>query len=393
MCILAFVTQLSQRFPLVLVSNRDEVRSRMTRPLGVSASTGLLWAADGVAGGSWLGLNVHDGRFATLTNCNRSPTAPLRLGDDAAIPASWRGAMPLDEVVRRMRVRSTAAEDGGTNVSLEFIPHISRGHIVRDFLREGKTPGDFLPPQSSPSHSFSSAEMELMRLRPSLAPPYFEGYNLLTAESLFDSRQLRLLYTTNRYAAEHKSPAQHGVVHCLANSYLDNWKEPKSALLRERFEEAVSKFIPIDAAPYDAEYVADSLVSHCLCLQPEFDLQKEIMAGSRSPEVLREYEDVLQASLPYNGYKGEEELKKLYGEGLCPPVHFPTKFYRDIANYHERNIFCSHSMYGTRTQTAVVVEKLRDGDGTIVHFSQRECDVAGAHKPWRHFAVPSPSMC
>ncbi|RNF03513.1 hypothetical protein TraAM80_05685 [Trypanosoma rangeli] len=391
MCILAFVIRLSHRFPLVLVSNRDELRSRVTHQVEVDAETGFLWAADGVAGGSWLGLNVRNGRFAILTNCCRSPTAPLSLGKITA-PANWRGAMPLDEVVRRMRVHARPAEHGGTNVSLAFVPHASRGHIVRDFLLEGKTPGDCLSSSSLSTHSFSTVEMELMGLRPSLAPPYFRGYNLLTAESLFDSRKLHLLYTTNRYAAEHKSPVQHGITHCLENSYLDNWKEPKSALLRERFEEAVSKFIPTDAAPYDAEYVANSFASHCLCLEPQFDLRDEILAGKGSPEVLREYEEVLDATLPYNGYNGEKELKKLYGGGLRPPLRFPTEFYREVANFHERNIFSSNPTYGTRAQTAVVVEKVPDGEKTIVHFSQRDCDPGGAHKLWRHFTVSSPPM-
>lgn len=381
MCILAYVTQFSRRFPFVLISNRDELLSRVTLPIGLDASTNVLWAIDGVAGGSWLGFNVRSGRFAVLTNCARSPTAPLRC-DASCLPLEWRGAMPLAEVVRRTKVHATPADDSGTNVCLEFIPDISRGRIVRDFLTEGKIPGD-----STPSFCASGSTPELS----SLGPPYYDGYNLLTAESLYNSDGLQLLYTTNRYGAEHRAPTDHDAVHCLQNSHLDNWMEPKCVLLRERFQETLVKVLPTTgASPFDREHVATSFASSCLSLRPEFDLLREIQKGAAPGARLREYRQVLDASLPYNGYNGETELRQLYGAGLQPPVHFPTMNYTERANYAQRNIFLTSATHGTRTQTTVVVEKVLDGEEEIiVHFSQRECEANGAHKRWSHFSISS----
>ncbi|EKF30958.1 hypothetical protein MOQ_005212 [Trypanosoma cruzi marinkellei] len=385
MCILAFVTQCSQRFPLVLINNRDEVIGRMTHPVGVDNSTGLLWAVDGVAGGSWLGLNVHNGRFAVLTNCTRCPTAPLAI-DGISMPSGWRGAMPLAEIVQRMKVHATPAEDGGTDVFLTFNPDLSRGCIVGDFLKEGRVPGDGVP-------SSSLSTEEAMHVPTSLlSSPYFDGYNLLTVESLFNPHQVQLLYSTNRYAAQHRFPAEHGVIHCLQNSYLDNWMEPNCTLLRKRFEEALKTFLPTGVTPYDADYVADSLASYCLCLEPNFDLQQEIQNGKLSPEVIQGYQQVLDASLPYKGYNGEVELIQLYGAGLKPPVHFPMDCYKEYNNFQQRNIFVSHGMYCTRSQTTVVVETMPDGAGTVIHFSQRNCNVGKAHGPWKHFTVQSRSI-
>ncbi|KEG12930.1 hypothetical protein DQ04_01321030 [Trypanosoma grayi] len=379
MCILAFVTQLSERFPLVLISNRDELLSRATHPVAVDARTGLLWAADGVAGGSWLGLHVASGRFAVVTNSARCPTAPLRPAAGVT-PPEWRGAMPLTEVVRRMRVHTTPAADGGTNVRLEFVPDLSRGNIVRDFLTEGRLPGS-----GAASSSYGTAQLSA-----SLAPPYYDGYNLLTAKSLFHPKQLQLMYTTNRYGAEHQYPTDHDVIHCLQNSYIDNWMEPKSALLRERFKAALTEFMLADGSPYEADSVATSFASSCLCAEPKFDLLQELQAGKAPAEKLCEYRQVLDAPMPYHGYDGESELAQLYGAGLRSPVHFPTDGYEEQVNFFQRNIFSTGQSYGTRTQTVVVVEKSSGEGGLTVHFSQRECVTSKINKQWKHFTIRAP---
>ncbi|ORC86038.1 uncharacterized protein TM35_000312240 [Trypanosoma theileri] len=399
MCILAFITQLSQRFPLVLISNRDEALNRATQPVCIDNATGLLCAIDSLAGGTWLGLNVNSGRFAVITNCRRSPTAPLQLHtttinnnnndndnkneNNNNSSVDFRGAMPLTEVVRRMKVHATPLADGGTNVELEFIPDLSRGCIVSDFLSQGNLPGD----------NISSLTNEYKFPSPSLAPPYFAGYNILTAENLFNVQGTQLLYTTNRYAVQHRAPTNHGVVHCLQNSYMDNWMEPKTLLLRKSFEEALGKYIPTDEVPFDEENVATSLAS-CLCLEPQFDLQKEILLHKEPKEKLEEYQNVLDASMPYLGYDGESELIRLYGAGLQPPVHFPVSKYLERANFLQRNIFATSPNYGTRTQTVVTVERKQpnnDNSETIVHFSQRECSTSNTHRPWKHFTISAPS--
>ncbi|KAH9586343.1 Transport and Golgi organization protein 2 [Trypanosoma melophagium] len=400
MCILAFITHLSQRFPLVLISNRDEALNRVTQPVCIDSVTGLLCAVDGVAGGTWLGLNVNSGRFAVITNCLRSPTAPLNLHTTSTTTTTTddsnnddnnnnslvdlRGAMPLTEVVRRMEVHATPSNDGGTNVDLEFVPDFSRGCIVSGFLSQGHLPGD----------DVSSSTNASCLPSPSLAPPYFAGYNILTAENLFNAEGTQLLYTTNRYAVQHRTPTSHGVVHCLQNSYMDNWMEPKAVLLRDSFEEALTKFIPTAETPYDAENVSTSLASSCLCLEPQFDLLKELQLHKEPVEKLQEYQNVLNASMPYLGYDGESELTHLYGAGLQPPFHFPVDEYMERANFLQQNIFVTGQKYGTRTQTVVAVERKQpndDNSATIVHFSQRECSSRIAHKPWKHFTISAPA--
>ncbi|KAH8604960.1 putative Transport and Golgi organization 2 [Trypanosoma vivax] len=390
MCIVAYITGLSGRFPLVLINNRDELYDRQTRPVAIDPSTGILCAADCLAGGTWLGINVANGRFALLTNCCRSPTAPLyRLkpapqeafyGQEVAPPTWWRGAMPLQEVRLRTRVHTSAAVDGGTNVWLEFVPDASRGCIVQNFLVDGTLPGHGIK-LSAPS----------TWLTPSLMPPYYSGYNLLTANSLFDRQGPQLLYTTNRYGAEHALPTEHGVVHCLQNSYLDNWMEPKTSRLRALFQAALDGVLPKGTDAYDEEAVAEQFTSSCLRAQPSYDLLRDIESGSGPAQMLIEYQQVLDASLPYSGYNGETELARLYGEELQPPLHFPIDEHVRISNFRQRDIFVKGGAFGTRTHTVVVVERGPSDGKTVVHFSQCDVGTGDVQRVWKHFALRAAS--
>lgn len=77
MCLIALALGISDRWPLVLASNRDEFHSRPTAPLarwttphGVDVVSGR----DLLAGGTWLGV-TPDGRLAAVTNVRRGVSA------------------------------------------------------------------------------------------------------------------------------------------------------------------------------------------------------------------------------------------------------------------------------------------------------------------------------
>ena len=91
MCLVALALGQSARFPLVLVSNRDEFFERPTAPLGwwqpATGGPAILGGRDLRAGGTWLGL-TSQGRLALVTNVRQGlevdPKAPSR---GALVPA------------------------------------------------------------------------------------------------------------------------------------------------------------------------------------------------------------------------------------------------------------------------------------------------------------------
>jgi uncharacterized protein with NRDE domain len=94
MCLILFAWRTHPRHALVLAANRDEFHARPSAAAHFwNDEPGLLAGRDLQAGGTWLGV-TRGGRFAAVTNY-REPQAPER--------------------------------------ALEF----SRGHLVRDYLRDG----------------------------------------------------------------------------------------------------------------------------------------------------------------------------------------------------------------------------------------------------------------
>lgn len=84
MCLIAFAIGVSQRWPLVIASNRDEFLERPTATLtrwksGISHE--IISGRDERAGGTWLGITPH-GRVAFLTNVREATphTAPFSRG-------------------------------------------------------------------------------------------------------------------------------------------------------------------------------------------------------------------------------------------------------------------------------------------------------------------------
>jgi uncharacterized protein with NRDE domain len=74
MCLIAFAIGASQRWPLVIASNRDEFLSRPTLPLArwqTSDGKEIISGRDLRAGGTWLGM-TPGGRVAFLTNVRQA---------------------------------------------------------------------------------------------------------------------------------------------------------------------------------------------------------------------------------------------------------------------------------------------------------------------------------
>lgn len=78
MCLAAFAIHASERWPLVIASNRDESFDRPSLPLarwqGTSGAS-ILSGRDGRAGGTWLGMTAA-GRVALLTNVREPSVTP-----------------------------------------------------------------------------------------------------------------------------------------------------------------------------------------------------------------------------------------------------------------------------------------------------------------------------
>jgi uncharacterized protein with NRDE domain len=78
-CLIAFAIGASQRYPLVIASDRDEFLSRSTLPLAswqTVSNQQILSGRDQRAGGTWLGMTPK-GRVAFLTNVRQSDSKNL----------------------------------------------------------------------------------------------------------------------------------------------------------------------------------------------------------------------------------------------------------------------------------------------------------------------------
>ncbi|EPY24230.1 hypothetical protein STCU_07284 [Strigomonas culicis] len=399
MCIVSFITQYCPRFPLILIGNRDEVLSRLTHPLAVDGATGLLWSVDGVAGGSWLGLDLAHGRLATVTNCRRAPTAPLL--QPLPADAAWRGAAPLEEA----RQFSSVVDGPDGLPTLNYDPPTSRGTIIRDFLCRGALPGDG-----------DGDGGDAARPR-ALWPPYYAGYNLLSCDHVLSAAEpITMHYTTNRFGAQRRTPLSHGAVHVLQNTHVDNWAEPKSCLLADRLREALAREVrPLAAdAPLDVGRLSSALADHCLCATPQFDLLRMLADIREDPRAdaaalakAAAWEALLASADPLLGWT-PGELTADFGLDASPAaLEQRQRAERRKEAHLQRNICVpAEGGYGTRVQSVVVVERPSPADpACVVHFAQREVGHVGGLTPeaqhtlsadelfrpgpWKRYAVTS----
>ncbi|MDQ5897439.1 MAG: hypothetical protein QG612_1525 [Pseudomonadota bacterium] len=116
MCLAVLAIDHSRRFPLVLVSNRDEFFDRPASRLGWWTPPGgqaeILSGRDQSSGGTWLGLSAT-GRLALLTNVRdprrQEPEAPTR----GTIVPEW---LSTDSAPDRFWVRSALRGHNGFNL-------------------------------------------------------------------------------------------------------------------------------------------------------------------------------------------------------------------------------------------------------------------------------------
>lgn len=506
MCILAFISGYSDRFPFILIDNRDEVISRPTEPLAVQSDTNLLWAMDAVAGGSWLGMHTISGRFAVVTNCRRAPSAPLRSPEpcdvqtassshppsreetstvghahsalhtattstaaaSAAATAKWEGAAPLSEILAHTSVVDPVSaggdddnRDGGEKrVTLRYTPPTSRGSILRGFLMHGVFPGETVSStlkcsvedkdtekendsnsdDGSTSHQLTTSLSNRVVTRSlSLSAPYYAGYNLLTVDSLFRSSDttdthdttssphsaISVCYTSNRYDVPHAALVPSHAVHCLQNSYLDNWKEPKSVLLKALFSTALERFVhPLDTSSVSSSPSSSSssktnsplskselhtlcsqLADHCLCATPQFPIKEMAKAERKAAADRASYaevgvtsqplNDLLHSTSPLLGFTAEE-LQTYFVIGAADELTDGGSFEKECEL--QTDIYSRpHNGYGTRMQSAVIVERVKEQNSgrerCIAHVAQRDvtaCPEAPTTAPWISFSIEPP---
>ncbi|KPA77493.1 hypothetical protein ABB37_06883 [Leptomonas pyrrhocoris] len=448
MCILVFASRFCERFPFILIGNRDEQLGRGTRHLRYDVRTGLIWAIDQLAGGSWMGIEPRSGRFAILTNCRRAAAAPLTRGSDdtsisdAAAPArtsdkgatketpqrshqvtgDWRGAAPLSHirdyttvVPVRPELRDPARPDAKT---LSYDPPSSRGTIVKDFLLDGELPretaGDSFP---CPPHS-------------PLTPPFYAGYNLLTSDTLrtvsatssSSPSSPAVAYTTNRYGAQYRCPVTPGEVHVLQNSFLDNTLgEPISARLRERFESALQEVVmPLSesaAAAYSVTDVATKLADACLCDRHHFDIAQMMKNGETADApaaaaAAAALNTTIHSTNPLLGFSAVE-MQEFFGRDQSAastssspsaPLHLSDGGAALLEMHLQASVLKTPlGGYGTRVQSMVLVERVAvtgaaAAEGAppyaeVIYFCQRDISFSGEEQkhcvgaPWIVFRV------
>ena len=188
MCILGICYGVSDRFPIVIVNNRDEVLDRATDSLSLNRTTGVLCCRDASLhqphgshlhkGGTWMGLNTKTFAFMALTNAH---------------DAAWR------------------PPPGGPRsrgfVTLEYLLGIIKGAADPKALAE-----------SSPYNAVCG----------NLAPSASE-----------DGTLQPLLFTTNAYNQEREVPLKLGETFVVANTTPGNEDEAKVGFLRENLTQIV----------------------------------------------------------------------------------------------------------------------------------------------------------
>jgi len=150
MCLLLFAYRSHPDYRLILAANRDEFYDRPTRPAAFwDDAPEILAGQDLKAGGAWMGI-TKTGRFAAITNYR---------------------------------------EAGSTR---ENAP--SRGDLVKDFLKGGSTPHDFLKTVQEKGRTYN-------------------GFNLITGDTK------TLFYYSNRNENIHViEPGVHGLSNRLLNT-------------------------------------------------------------------------------------------------------------------------------------------------------------------------------
>ena len=118
MCLIAFAIGVSDRWPLIIASNRDEYLDRPTLPLGRWQSASgqeIISGRDLRAGGTWLGM-TPGGRVAFLTNVRERPAQPAPRSRGELVVRWLEAAQDAQSFVSALK--NTAAAYAGFNLVL-----------------------------------------------------------------------------------------------------------------------------------------------------------------------------------------------------------------------------------------------------------------------------------
>jgi uncharacterized protein with NRDE domain len=141
MCLVALALDVSERFPLVVVANRDEFFDRPSAPLEWWSPEGgplILGGRDLVAGGTWLGL-THAGRLALVTNVRDGSAIDLDAPSRGEIVLRW---LRPDASFDALAARIAEGGYGGVNV---IAADLARGECFHVSNRGGSTPTRLTP--------------------------------------------------------------------------------------------------------------------------------------------------------------------------------------------------------------------------------------------------------
>lgn len=103
MCLIAFAIGASERWPLVIASNRDEFLDRPTLPLArwcTGAGHEVISGRDLRAGGAWLGVSPA-GRVAMLTNVREARPSAGEQSRGGLVTRWLEGDMDADQFMRQ----------------------------------------------------------------------------------------------------------------------------------------------------------------------------------------------------------------------------------------------------------------------------------------------------
>ena len=128
MCLILFAYRIHADYPLVLAANRDENYSRPTQPAGFWHDQPRIYGGrDLESGGTWLGIN-NDGAFAAVTNFRDGHAARHSTRSRGELVADYlrNGRSPASYVAE---VSAKAGEYNGFNLLAGNVDEIGRAHV------------------------------------------------------------------------------------------------------------------------------------------------------------------------------------------------------------------------------------------------------------------------
>jgi uncharacterized protein with NRDE domain len=182
MCIAAVAVNQHPEFPIIIIDNREEILTRETVDPAIQTKFNIACGLDSLYAeqcGTWLGVNVHNGDFAVLTNVLES------------------------HFIRK--------------------DHLSRGVLVSNVIQNIKASDNFLKPEQA--LRFSGYNLIFG--------------NLLEGKLRYTTN--RKLQSPPSFADIVPSIDITDGVHCVSNSYLNDETWPKVKFLRESLKKLTEK--------------------------------------------------------------------------------------------------------------------------------------------------------